>query len=430
MRSSAAAAEWRAYWPLPFAAAAGAATAAVHTYSLGVFMRPLQAAFGWGRADISLGLSIAVIISAIFSVFVGMLVDRIGPRIIGIIGVITVTGGVSLLGTATGTLTNWYLLWLVISLGLCGILPSVWSSAVTSRFYASRGLALAITLCGGAVASSLVPLSSAWLLEHYGWRIGYAGLGALWAAIILPPVLLFFRGANDGAERRARQAAAAATTAETGIAAALLPGLTVREALRGSALYKQMIAGGCYSLTLVGLIFHLSPILQDRGMTSMTAAANVGLVGIFSIIGRITTGALLDRFPSNIIGALSYVLPTFACVFLLLPGAGTPALVAATIVLGLAVGSELDVITYLASRHFGMRHFTALFGLVYIPIALGSAMSAWLAGLVHDITDSYTLFIELSIAGMLLGALALYTLGRPPVWDEAETPAGRGPAAQ
>jgi len=68
MRSSAAAAEWRAYWPLPFAAAAGAATAAVHTYSLGVFMRPLQAAFGWGRADISLGLSIAVIISAIFSV--------------------------------------------------------------------------------------------------------------------------------------------------------------------------------------------------------------------------------------------------------------------------------------------------------------------------------------------------------------------------
>jgi len=32
--------------------------------------------------------------------------------------------------------------------------------------------------------------------------------------------------------------------------------------------------------------------------------------------------------------------------------------------------------------------------------------------------------------GVVLGALALYTLGRPPVWDEAETPAGRGPAAQ
>jgi MFS family permease len=427
-RNSTASAEWRAYWPLPFAAAAGMATAAVHTYSLGIFMKPLQEAFGWGRADISLGLSIAVVISAVFSFFVGLAVDRVGPRIIGIIGVVTVTGGVSLLGTATGTLLNWYLLWVIISLGLCGILPSVWSSAVNSRFFASRGLALAITLCGGAVASSLVPMSSAWLLESYGWRLGYAGLGALWAAIILPPVLLFFRGANDGAERRARQAASATTTAETGVATAALPGLSVREALRGSALYKQMVAGGCYSLTLVGLIFHLAPILQDRGMTPMAAAANVGLVGIFSIIGRISTGALLDRFPSNIVGALSYVLPTLACVLLLLPGAGTPALIGAVVVLGLAVGSELDVITYLASRHFGMRHYTALFGVVYIPIAVGSAMSSYLAGLTHDLTGTYTLFIQLSIAGMLIGALALFTLGKPPVWEDETGPAERGSA--
>lgn len=423
-------AEWRAYWPLPFAAAAGQATAAVHTYSLGIFMKPLEQAFGWGRADISLGLSIAVVISAMFSFVVGLLVDRTGPRIIGIIGVVMVTGGVSMLGTATGTLLNWYLLWLIISVGLCGILPSVWSSAINSRFYASRGLALAITLSGGAVASSLVPLSSAWLVEHYGWRMGYVGLGALWAAIILPPLLLFFRGANDGAEGRARRASAANRSAQTGVAVAPLPGLTMREAFSGAALYKQMVAGGCYSLTLVGLIFHLAPILQDRGMAPIAAAANVGLVGIFSIIGRITTGTLLDRFPSHIVGGLSYVLPTLACVLLLLPGAGTPALIGAVVVLGLAVGSELDVITYLASRHFGMRHFTALFGVVYIPIAVGSAMSTYLAGLTHDVTGTYTLFIELSIAGMLLGALALFTLGKPPVWEDETTPTGASPAAQ
>ncbi len=418
MRNSPAWAEWRAHWPLPFAAGAGASTAAVHMYSLGVFMKPLQDAFGWGRADISAGISIAVTISAIFSVFVGLLVDRIGPRVVGIIGIVMVTGGVTLLGTATGTLINWYLLWLVIAAGLCGILPSVWSSAVTSRFYASRGLALAITLCGGAIGSSLVPLISGWLLDRYGWRLGFAGLGAIWAAIVLPPVFLFFRGANDGAERRTRQAAAATTAAETGIATAPLPGLTVREAIAGSALYKQMIAGGFYSLTLVGLIIHLVPILEDRGMAPLTAAANAGLVGIFSVIGRLATGALLDRCRSNVIGALSYVLPTIACILLLMPSTGTPGLIAAIVVIGLAVGSELDVITYLASRHFGMRRFAGLFGAVYIPIAVGSASSAYLAGLAHDLTHSYTLFIQLSIVGMLLGALALFTLGQPPVWDE------------
>ncbi len=429
-RNSPGRAEWRAHWPLPFAAAAGASTAAVHMYSLGVFMQPLQDAFHWGRAEISSGISIAVTISAIFSVFVGLLVDRTGPRIIGIVGIVMVTGGTALLGTATGSLVNWYLLWLVIAAGLCGIMPGVWSSAVTSRFHASRGLALAITLCGGAIGSSLVPLISGWLLDRYGWRMGFAGLGVIWAAIVLPPVLLFFRGANDGAERRARRAAAATTASETGIATAPLPGLTVPEAMAGGALYKQMIAGGFYSLTLVGLVLHLVPILEDRGMAPLTAAANAALVGIFSVIGRLTTGALLDRFRSNVIGALSYVLPTFACILLLLPSTGTPGLIAAIVVIGLAVGSELDVITYLASRHFGMRRFAALFGAVYMPIAVGSASSAYLAGLVHDLTHSYTLFIELSIVGMLLGALALFTLGQPPLWeDEAETPPERAGSA-
>jgi MFS family permease len=424
MKESPARAEWRAHWPLPFAAAAGASTAAVHMYSLGVFMKPLQDAFHWGRADVSSGISIAVTISAAFSVFIGLLVDRVGPRKVGIIGILLVTGGVAALGTATGSMANWRLLWLIIAAGLCGILPSIWSSAVASRFAASRGLALAITLCGGAIGSSLVPLISAWLLQRYGWRAGFVGLGAIWAALVLPAVLFFFRGANDGAEHRARlaEAAAAGRAAHT---AAPLPGLTLREALTGSALYKQMLAGGLYSLTLVGIILHLVPILEDRGVPPMTAAANAALVGIFSLIGRIGTGLLLDRMRSNLVGALSYVLPTIACVLLLLPGSGAIGQLGAVVVIGLAVGSELDVITYLATRHFGMRRFGALFGAVYIPIALGSAGSAYLAGLAHDITGSYTLFLQLSIAGMLLGALALYTLGQPPVWDDKGAPLQR-----
>ena len=75
--SKGAAAEWRSFWLLPFAAALGYSTSVIHVYSMGPFIEPLQQAFGWSRGQISFGLTIASFISAIFCVPVGILVDRI-----------------------------------------------------------------------------------------------------------------------------------------------------------------------------------------------------------------------------------------------------------------------------------------------------------------------------------------------------------------
>ncbi len=75
-----AAVEWRRFGFLPFAAALGYATSVLHVYSLGAFIGPLQQEFGWSRAQISAGLTVSALISAIGCIPVGMLVDRIGPR--------------------------------------------------------------------------------------------------------------------------------------------------------------------------------------------------------------------------------------------------------------------------------------------------------------------------------------------------------------
>ena len=81
-----AAEEWRGYWPLPFAAGLGYATAVMYVYSFGPFIEPIQQEFGWSRAQISSGITLAAFFSAIFCIPVGMLVDRIGPRRVGLIG--------------------------------------------------------------------------------------------------------------------------------------------------------------------------------------------------------------------------------------------------------------------------------------------------------------------------------------------------------
>src|SRR6266404_1395505 len=73
-----AAAEWRSFWPLPLAAALGYSTSVIHVYSIGAYIGSLQQEFGWSRAQISAGITIASFGSGIFCVPVGMLVDRLG----------------------------------------------------------------------------------------------------------------------------------------------------------------------------------------------------------------------------------------------------------------------------------------------------------------------------------------------------------------
>jgi len=141
-----------------------------------------------------------------------------------------------LLGTATGTMTNWVLLWLVIAAGAVRHFASVWSSAVVTRFDASRGLALAITLCA---ARRLQPRARSALAAR---ALRLAGRLRAWADLggSSCPVLLFFRGANDGDERKSRQAARRPVAVETHRHRAVARADGARGAGR-SALYKQMM---------------------------------------------------------------------------------------------------------------------------------------------------------------------------------------------
>src|SRR5580693_2486346 len=131
-----AAAEWRSFWPVPIAAALGYSTSVLHVYSIGAYIGSLQQEFGWSRAQISAGITIASFGSGIFCVPVGMLVDRLGPRRIGLVGVLLMCTAYALLSTATGKPANWLVLWGILAVGNLFVQTTVWTSAVASRFAA------------------------------------------------------------------------------------------------------------------------------------------------------------------------------------------------------------------------------------------------------------------------------------------------------
>jgi MFS family permease len=407
MTASTASEEWRRFGYLPLVAALGYTSAGLQLYAIGPFMEPLQTEFGWDRAQVSLGITIANAGCALLNVFMGLLIDRLGPRVVGISGVFLISAAIALLGTATGTTFNWVILWALIAVGAACIQPTAWSSAVASRFEASRGLALGVTLCGVSASAFILPILSTWLITHYDWRTAFFGLGAIWAVVLLPVLFLFFRGSKD-APRKRREA-------PKGVSAQF-EGLPAREALRTSAFYKLLVAGGFFSFTLIGIIVHLVPILKDGGTGATTAAYVASLVGLFAIIGRLSTGFLLDRLPGHLVGAGSFLLPTLGCALLLWNGAGTPGHALAAALLGLSLGSELDALTFLTMRYFGRRNFGKIYGLLLVAVSVGTAAGPLASGAAFDHFRDYAVFLALAIACMVISAVALFSLRGTPAF--------------
>lgn len=401
--SNSAAAEWRGYWFLPMVAALGYATSTLHVYSMGPFVAPLQAEFGWSRAQISGGLTVAALISTSFSIPIGLLVDRVGPRALALIGVLLMSGSFALLGSATGSPTNWSVLWGVIAIGAIGIQPTVWTSAVASRFEASRGLAFAITLSGASFATAIYPFCAAWLIDRYDWRVAFFAMGGIWAACVFPLLLWLFRGAPK-----------APPSSRSTIAAPVQPGLTLAEGLRSPTFYKLLLAGGMFAFTIIASVVHFVPILVDSGTKSIEAAGIAALVGVFSVVGRLGTGVLLDKFPGHRVGAAAFLLPVFACLLLLFKADYSFSQMVAAAILGLSVGSEVDVIAFLAAKHFGLRSFGALYGALGMALGIGMAFGPLAAGAVFDRYQSYEPFLTLTVVLMTTSAIALFTLGSPP----------------
>jgi MFS family permease len=164
------AAEWRAHWPLVLAATVGMSFHSVMSHGLGLFMGPLQNEFGWSRGQISLGLTIAAMLSLPLSPIVGAMVDRWGSRRLALPGVILSAGAIALFSTLSGSVAQWLSLWLGYALVAMLLKTTIWSAAVSSTFNASRGLALAFALSGTAIAQVLVPPLAQYLIADFGWR--------------------------------------------------------------------------------------------------------------------------------------------------------------------------------------------------------------------------------------------------------------------
>lgn len=396
--------EWRDGWPLVLTAALGCAFAASHAVTMGTFVGPLTAEFGWSRGEVTAGVSIGALGSILLVPALGRIVDKIGARKIGLLGPPAYAAGLLLISFCGPSIYGWYAAWIIMAiLSLC-ISPLVWTMAVASRFEKSRGLALAFVLAGMSVGAAVFPLAAATLIENFGWRVAYRANALAAVAIVLPLALAFLRDARDIRATKAEQIPSSDAD---------VPGLSLKEAFQ-TRTFWQIVA----MLALVAGVYnaiyqHFQPMMTDAGMTAMEAAAIAGIIGPVSFAARLLTGYLLDRVSPPLVAAIAFAIPIASCL-LLIGFDGDPVIAGIAIACcALASGAEIDMIAYLGARYFGMKNYGAIYGVIFAGHTVGWALFPPLAGAVFDHTGSYdTALIAMAV---LLGAAVMLaaTLGNP-----------------
>lgn len=189
-------------------------------------------------------------------------------------------------------------------------------------------------------------------------------------------------------------------------------GLTLAEALRTPRFWVMGLTFALAGCAIAGLIPHLPPLMQDSGATPVQVGAAMGAMGLAIIAGRALSGLALDRFFAPLIAAIVMAAGAAGCIGLATFGASFG--LAGAALIGLAMGSEIDLAGYMTARYFGLRAHGSIFGFQYGLFSLGGAVGPMAAGLLYDHFGDYRYALYGAAGVLLAGVPLVLALGRYP----------------
>lgn len=393
--------EWRGHWRAGLASFIGTGLGgSIAPTIFSVFILPLEQTFGWTRSEVMLAFSFTSI-CGLSAPFFGRLIDRVGPR-------------KPLLGAFAGVAALWVLLaanpgellWFYAALALLSVvgMPTTglgYSRVLCSHFVKTRGTALAVGRAGTSLATALLPMALYFAIEHGTWRAGYMLMAALILFVALPVTWW-------GIDRGFAPTLAAANPRPDGHHTSTLDLLTNRYVI------LMCLGGALAYFAIIGISSQAIPILVDRRLSEEQATWLVGLLGFSSLAGTFVTGFLLDRYwaPSVALAVLALG-ATGALILATFPGE-LNLLTLGMVLVGIVLGAEIDIGSYLVTRYCGMANYSRIYGSLIVAIAGASAFGPWLSSTLYESTGNYAASLLASATSLGLAAVVYLMMGHYP----------------
>jgi MFS family permease len=366
----------------------------INVFATGIFIKPISQELGFGRGDIATAIGISSVMTAVASPFFGRLIDRYGvrtPLAVSIILFALATAAMSLL---PGSVFGLYAMFALTGLFAIGQTPGSYSKVVSAWFDRQRGFALGIVLAGVGMGTIVLPMICKTLIGTFGWREAYLGLAGLIILLALLPVLIFIREPTR----------APAGGLSPGVT---LPCVSMTEAARDRRFWYMIVSFFLAVVAINGSLVHVVPMLTDRGMSLSDAVAIISSSGFALIVGRLLAGWIIDRVFAPYVAIFFLVCPMAGLLILALQPVEVSPLVG-VLLLGLGIGGETDLLSYMVSRYFGLAKFGTIYGWIFTAALAGNAVGSSILGWAFQLTHSYsTTLIAYSLLLAVATALTL-----------------------
>lgn len=339
-------------------------------YAFALYVVPMEQALGWSRTELNAALSIGLLVAGLVAVPVGSWIDRVGGRAL-------MTGG-SLLGALllaiwplVGSLWLFYAVWALLGLSMAATLYDPAFAVMTRTFPQDYRRAItAVTLVGGLASTAFIPLTQL-LISRLGWQDSLHVLAAFNVLCAAIHASLIPR-ATPPAQRIAAADA----------------GDSLRAALRRPSFWALTLAFTLNALTFTAMIFHLVPLLSDRGMGMELIVAGFTLIGPMQVAGRILLVTFGRRLSMGTVGSLVILAYPVVIVILMLPPSALSLFSFATIY-GLANGTLTIIRGVIVADYYGQRAYGAINGAITMPTSIARAAAPFLAALIWQAAGGY-----------------------------------------
>ncbi len=320
-------------------------------------------------------MGLQLLLWGVFSPLFGVITDKYGGAVAIFIGFVFYLIGVLLFysGYNTGgyfTLT----IGVMIGIGLGSTAIGIPVSVVAKHFPASnRTIATGIVTCAGSFGYFVSPLLVRYSLVETGWENTLLyfslllGLGLVVALFVSTPKIPV--GVNQDNNQTAKDA--------------------LKEAFANkSFIYLTLGFFVCgWHIALVAT--HIPTYMADKGLPDWTPAMVLALIGVFNMVGTITSGYLATRYSKKKILSAIYLLRGVSIIYFIF----LPPSIFNSIVFGVTFGflwlSTVPPTNGIVAHIFGTKYVGLLYGIVFVSHQIGSFLGAYLGGVFYELNGNF-----------------------------------------
>jgi OFA family oxalate/formate antiporter-like MFS transporter len=387
----------------------------VNALGVGIFFKPILDEFGWDRATLSGIHTLALLLFAAVTPFLGRFIDRFGPKAMLYVTLVTQTISGTVYGLAAG-------LWSIFTGRFLYEIKALQSSQVLINrwFVKGRGRAQGMAATGMPIGALLLTPLSQFMILAWGWRETFFFWAGATFVIVLPLTVLVRnrpeeKGTGPDGEPLSRTAPGGPEhRAETDVPPEKVAGASGHSLAQAARLRSFWLLSGAQLICGIGCGFMMTHIVifaTDFGYPDMVAASLVSVQGGVNLVGVLLTGHISDRHPRNRVLALTHTVRSLsfftAVAFIVLGGGALWMLYLAMALFGFGWFTTSPLTSGCVADFFGDLRMGTIIGVTMSSHTVGMAIGSYAGGLTYTLTGSYFRFflaqgvLELLAAGLV-----------------------------